>query len=453
MKDPLRRTLERLEGPVRPVPGFADELFVRLLEEAGARRGPLRRVRGMVRAPDGVRRALVAAAALGLVAAVFLLTLPLLVPSEQRALGEYGEMPPFRGVVEFTVPPELLVGIDSDELTSGIHRIEVVYAGPDAWRFESLDDGLGSILPPVAGSIGAWDGERFRIYDAGQNAFGEQAIGPAGFTILNPLAWTATGYGWEEICRDPEIVGSDVLLGREATTVECARRSAGIRLSLDQQTGLVLRAEAASDAESMSFEGPIGPGPGGGFRFVELDFGAAITRADAAFDPPADAVPFEEVVTPPTTLTIGQPVPSLPGLETAGLDVTPSNGRPTAIYAWASWCPPCTGEPLDAFDEEAVGLARELNAYSVAFLDEPDAATEIFDAEGYRVALVDDVEGELGEWGVEGIPTLILLDGEGRLLGAYAGDLDGDDVRAILRAVVNGEPFPDVGDKTVQQIT
>jgi thiol-disulfide isomerase/thioredoxin len=452
VSDPVRRTIERLEGPVTPEPGFADELFVRLLEEAGGRRGPLRRTSGVIRrVPEGMRRALVAVAALGLVAAVFLLTLPLLLPSDPQALGGYGEMPPFRGVVEFTVSPDLLVGIDSDELTSGTHRIEVVYAGSDAWRFELLDDGLGSILPPVAGSFGAWDGERFQIYDAGQRAFGEQAIGATAFTILNPLAWTAQGDGWEELCRDPEVVGSEMLVGREATAVECGGRSAGIRLWLDEQTGLVLRAEAASDAESMSFEGPIGPGPGGGFRFVELEFGAAITRADAAFDPPSDAVPFEEVVTPPTTLTIGEPVPALPGLEAAGLDVTPSNGRPTAIYAWATWCPPCTGEPLDAYDEEAIGLARELNAFAVAFLDEP-AATELFDAEGYRVTLVHDVEGELGAWGVEGIPTLLLLDGDGRLLGAYAGDLDGNDVRAILQAVVNGEPLPDVGGNAAQQI-
>lgn len=459
MKDPLRSTLERLEGPITPEPGFADELFVRLLEEAHARRGPLRRAPGALRrAPQGVRRALVAVAALGLTAAVFLLTLPLLVPSEQGALGEYEEMPPFRGVVEFTVSPDQLdaaaelEGIDNPELTGGTHRIEVVYAGPDAWRYELLDDGFGGGLPPMEGSFGAWDGERFGIYDAAENAFGRQLIG-AGFTILNPLAWSAPGEGWEEHCRDPEVVGSDVLLGREAVSVECGGPPAEIRLWLDDQTGLVLRAEVAADGEPQPFQGPIGPGPGGGFRFVELEFGG-VTPADAAFDPPPDAVPFEEVPPPPpTTLTIGEPVPALPGLEAAGLEVTPSNGRPTAIYAWATWCPPCTGEPLDAFDEESVGLARELNAYAVAFQDEPDAATQFFDAEGYRVTLVDDVEGELAEWGVEGIPTLILLDREGRLLGAYAGDLGGDDVRAILRAVVDGEPLPDVGGKTVQQIT
>jgi thiol-disulfide isomerase/thioredoxin len=446
----MRRTLERLEGPVAPEPEFADELFLRLAEQVGGRRATLRRVPGAFRrGPEGVRRALVAVATLSLVAAVFVLTLRFLVPSEP-AVGGYSEMPPFRGIVEFTIAPELLAGIDSGDVTSGTHRIEVVFAGPDAWRFESLDDGFGSMLPAVAGSIGAWDGERMHVYDAGQNAFGEQPIGAANFSILNPLAWSAPGEGWEESCREPAVVGSETLLGRGATVVECGGRSGGIRLWLDGQTGLVLRAEVGSE-ESLPFEGPFGPGAGGGFRFVELEIGS-VTDADAAFAPPADAVPFEEVVTPPTTLTIGEPVPALPGLEASGLDVTPSNGRPTVIYAWASWCPPCIGEPLDVFDEEAVGAGRELNAFAVAYKDDPDAANEVFDSEGYRVMLVQDADGELAEWGMEGIPTLVLLDGDGRLLGAYVGDLDGDEVRAVLRAVVNGEPLPDVGGKTVQQI-
>ena len=448
MNDPMRRALQRLQGPVGPEREFADALFTRLLEEAGTRRGPVLRV------PGGARRALVAVAALGLALAVFFITLPILRPADRGGIAQYGEVPSFRGVVEFTVSPDLLAGIDeggSDALTSGTHRIEVVYAGPDAWRFELLDDGFTSMLPPVAGSFGAWDGERFRVFHAGENAYGPQGIGPSGFTILNPLAWTASGQGWEEVCRDPEFVGSDTLLGRDATTVGCGGQPPGIRLWLDDETGLVLRAEVASDVGSPSFEGPFGPGSGGGFRFVELEVGLDLSEA-AAFEPPAGAVPFAEVVTPPTTLSIGELVPALPALEAAGLDVTPSNGRPTAIYAWASWCPPCTGAPFDAFDEEAARFAGELNAFTVALRDDSQAAAEVVAAEGYTVALVHDPEGELEAWGLSGLPALVLLDGDGRLLGAYAGDLDRDDVRAILRAVVAGESLPDVGGNTAQQI-
>jgi thiol-disulfide isomerase/thioredoxin len=455
VNDPLRRTLERLEGPVMPDRAFADDLFERLVEEVGAPPGPVRRVRGRLRrTPEGLRRALVAAAALGLTAAVFLVTLPLLRPTEPPAIGEYGEMPPFRGIVEFTVAPELLERIGAEAyLTPGTHRIEVVYAGPDAWRLELLDDGLGSILPAVAGSFGAWDGERFRIYDAGQNAFGAQRIGSAGYTILNPLAWTATGQGWEERCLDREVVGSDVLLGREATIVDCGGGYTGIRLWLESRTGLVLRSEVAADAISPSFEGPVGPGPGGGFRFVELEFGGA-TPADAAFDPPPDAVGLSHVpFPPPTSLTIGEPVPALPTLEAAGLDLTPSNGRPTALYVWATWCPPCMGARLDVFDRESGVLASELNAFAISSYDDPDAAEELFDREGFDVTLLHDDIGDLESlWGVETIPTLVLLDGDGRLLGAYAANLHGLEVRLVMRAVAAGDPLPELEGTTVEQI-
>lgn len=447
MNDPLRTTLERLEGPVSPDPRFAEDLFARLLDERDARRRPFGRAsRGLRPTNEGLRRTLIAAAALLLAGVVFVLMLPILRPSQQPAPGGSGEMPPFHAVVEFTVPPGQIAGEHNPQLTSGKHRIDVVYAGSDAWRFEVLDDGFGSILPAVAGSFGAWDGERFRIYDAGQNAFGQQEIGPKDFTILNPLAWSAPGGGWEESCPDAEVTGTDVVLGREATTVACG----GTRLWVDEQTGLVLRADAAEDAGSLSFEGPLGLGPGGEMRVVELEVGTA-TEADAAFNPPADAVPFQDVVTPPTTLTVGEPVPALPNLEAQGLQIPSANGRPVAVYAWATWCPPCVGGPLAAFEDEAVAHVSDLNAYAVAVQDTAKAATGLFESEGYGGTLLNDVDGELDAWGIQGVPTLVLLDADGRMVGAYVGDLDGSDVRAILQAFLAGDPLPDVGGKTVAQ--
>jgi thiol-disulfide isomerase/thioredoxin len=168
-------------------------------------------------------------------------------------------------------------------------------------------------------------------------------------------------------------------------------------------------------------------------------------------------VPFEELAgddpdTPATSLALGEPVLALPALQAAGLELAPADGRPTAIYAWASWCQPCVGPPLRAFGSEGAALADRLHAVAVSYLDEPSAAVEVFEATGATIPLFHDEREELERWGLSGVPALILLDDDGRLLGAYAGDLGGDDVRAILAALAAGEPLPEVGGHTIHQL-
>jgi hypothetical protein len=44
------------------------------------------------------------------------------------------------------------------------------------------------------------------------------------------------------------------------------------------------------------------------------------------------------------------------------------------------------------------------------------------------------------------------MDADGTFAGAYLGDLQGTDVRAIVDAVVAGNPLPDIGGTTVEQL-
>jgi thioredoxin-like negative regulator of GroEL len=48
-------------------------------------------------------------------------------------------------------------------------------------------------------------------------------------------------------------------------------------------------------------------------------------------------------------------------------------------------------------------------------------------------------------WGIEAVPTLVLLDAEGRFAGAYRGVISEQEMAQILDALSAGEALPDIG--------
>jgi thiol-disulfide isomerase/thioredoxin len=142
------------------------------------------------------------------------------------------------------------------------------------------------------------------------------------------------------------------------------------------------------------------------------------------------------------------------------IDLASLRGEPTLVYVWATWCPVCAegevsgaADPLAAFDDAWLQHGASVNLVAVAHLDEESAVSRLVEDRGYTVPIALDGSGEaLAAWGVEGIPLLVVLDAEGALAGAYLGDLQGPDVRAIVEAVTAGGPLPSVGGKTVEQL-
>jgi hypothetical protein len=110
-------------------------------------------------------------------------------------------------------------------------------------------------------------------------------------------------------------------------------------------------------------------------------------------------------------------------------------------------------DPLAAFDDAWPQHGASVTFVAVAHRDDEAIVARFVDRRGYSVPIALDASGEaLAAWGVEGIPLLVVLDAEGALAGAYLGDLQGPDVRAIVEAVTAGDPLPSVGGKTVEQL-
>ena len=112
-------------------------------------------------------------------------------------------------------------------------------------------------------------------------------------------------------------------------------------------------------------------------------------------------------------------------------------GKAVVVNFWASWCQPCKQEA--PFLEEVWREHRDRGLVVVG-LDAKD-----FRADALRFAkrfgltfpLVYDGPGDsTSSFGVTGFPETFVIDREGRVVAAFKGGVDGDDVRPKLLAAI-----------------
>lgn len=120
------------------------------------------------------------------------------------------------------------------------------------------------------------------------------------------------------------------------------------------------------------------------------------------------------------------------------LQLSSLRGKAVVLNVWASWCIPCKEEA--PFLEQVWQENRDRGLVVVG-LDAKD-----FRADARRFAdrfeltfpLVYDGPGEtLDGLGVTGFPETFVLDREGRVVDAFAGAVDGDEVRERFEAAVD----------------
>lgn len=112
-----------------------------------------------------------------------------------------------------------------------------------------------------------------------------------------------------------------------------------------------------------------------------------------------------------------------------------NDGKPFVISFWATWCKPCLRE-LKAISElypdwqDETGM--KLIAISIDDAQNVNKVKPTVDAEGWEYEVLIDTNGEFKRaMGVQLIPHLLIVDGEGNVVETRQGYTDGSEQHII----------------------
>jgi len=132
----------------------------------------------------------------------------------------------------------------------------------------------------------------------------------------------------------------------------------------------------------------------------------------------------------------GEPVPALsvPLADGGTFDLAAHRGKPVLLTFWASWCPACRAEApaIQAAHEQlttaggtAIGLAVDRRSLPAA------------ERLGMRFPQALVAQSDLDRFGVELLPTTILVDPDGNVAASFVGEVRSSTLDEVLAPYVD----------------
>lgn len=107
-------------------------------------------------------------------------------------------------------------------------------------------------------------------------------------------------------------------------------------------------------------------------------------------------------------------------------------GRPVIVNFFASYCVPCISE-MPAFEEVFQEVGAEVSFLGLAVADRADEAQALVEQTGVTYPTAQDRESTvITALGGTVLPTTVLLDADGEILASRFGEIDADELRALL---------------------
>ncbi len=201
--------------------------------------------------------------------------------------------------------------------------------------------------------------------------------------------------------------------------VELSGKSGTMTLYLGEKDGLVYRMVYRM-ADGDTYEELV----------TAMQVNATIPKNTFAFNPPAGAKkeePRKEPAERETTDTLkGQDAPDFTLSDMDGNTVTLSElkGKVVFLDFWATWCPPCR-ESLphtQALSQHEKAKSGELVVLAVNAREELEQVKKFMQDNTYTFRVLLDKDGSvLNKYRVQGIPTFVLIDREGKVAWVQVG--------------------------------
>ncbi|MDW8289554.1 MAG: redoxin family protein [Armatimonadota bacterium] len=170
-------------------------------------------------------------------------------------------------------------------------------------------------------------------------------------------------------------------------------------------------------------------------KVTALQVNTPIPKTVFAFKPPAGAQKVEEpqVARREDTTTLeGQAAPDFTLTDLEGNEVSLSSLRGKVVFLdfWATWCPPCR-ESLphtQALSQHERAKSGDLVVLAVNAREELDKVKKFMQDNGYSFRVLMDKDGAvLNAYRVQGIPTFVLIDREGKISQVWVGFAPGSE--------------------------
>ncbi len=141
------------------------------------------------------------------------------------------------------------------------------------------------------------------------------------------------------------------------------------------------------------------------------------------------------------------PTFTLPQLDGTPVNLSDYRGRVVIMEFWATWCGPCRYSTPSV---EAIYRRNRDRGMTVLLVNEGEAAepVRVWAGQRFTAPILLDRDGRVGaRYGVAAIPTLFIIDQEGRLMyrhGGYGGGLERslqrilDELLAVAPAAAHG---------------
>lgn len=107
-------------------------------------------------------------------------------------------------------------------------------------------------------------------------------------------------------------------------------------------------------------------------------------------------------------------------------------GTPTVVNFFSSTCVPCITE-MPAFEEVFQEVGSDVAFLGLAVADRADDAQALVDRTGVTYRTAQDLDASvISALGGTVLPTTVLLDADGEVVATHTGELDADELRALL---------------------